>query len=1322
MKRYGLGLLLVIAFVLVFSVGSFIVLAPQWELISQGRHNITDPVSGSEYVPTRSYIFNITWNGTTDVGLSNVTNVTFITNITGSSVNYTINHNSSDGRGIYVMNNSGASFANFTINFTGVGPYEVIAYRWVARNSTFENATPEYIYNISIPGKLAPQNLFYAQQNVVHLNFTNAFATNFTVYVNSTLNFSTSRIVIEVLNSSVFAANYSQSNTITGCSDLNRLFVTNVTHNSATLFSFNSTNASEIRLTLTSPGECLPGRYTANLFTIRNSSINTSVNVNITLFADIPISSNNSVNSNIKLNGNGVFSGTLPAYAPTYHSYYFNTTEVANSTGVVVNVTWTNSSHDLDVFLFDALGNLKAKSINRTGTAEELVLTYANFTAGNAMWEVRVYANVSTTSAYTGTVIFTGLNSTNQSFNFPTALSATNVTQVIFNINNTANLTANSMNETKVLYHVTRFGSNGTNNFTFLVPGSEIVNRIRVSVNWTGDTNYSFVVYKPSNNTIHMQTYGNYYAANVSGANQEEWNETTDIVRGFWKVEVRNTTNASIPMNPYNLSVFLYVNSSEWIQSNYTTFSFNRSLSHYQGSNSTNRTVQINFTVPNTTLNGTYEGYVKYESLIQGAIQIPILWRVNTGVLVVNETVNSSTITIKENIGHNVTRTFGFTFNNNGSYDLPLGFANSSELLLVLSTDNTKNVSFNYSVSSTTVKSGVVEVANFTFIANVTNTSNSQGTYDGFVFFNTSNNSHPYHGFNLSLRVNLTNELVVTIPRIESFANNSINPVIDNSITLSVKVSYQNGTEITGSVRPALNATNFTSVHIVEGNVTNASSRIPVKGSLLNMTNATSGVDMYASKGGYSSWLLNATVPKDIPGGLYKVHVLTQYLKDGVNYTGSTDNGTLVVYDAGFEMTNYTNSYSISNTSTDRLYVNVTNYGPVSKTASLAFVESCAGYSVTAESASSGCNTVTSEANFTSLDIAAHSSSCLLTFKITGSAGASACSGTLTPSPSNLWFNNFTVSVTVSGSTSSSSSSTSSSGSSTSTSTTTAAGAAPKYLEVVSPATVFIIQGGSNSTKITVKNVNNTKTQNISLTVEDLTTSWVTSISPTTADTVLAATNANFTVTFAVPNTTDVKDYTGTFKAASSLGSAVSSFVLRVLPSEAKKVEINDTFALIKLNFTKLQNDLAASKQGGVNISSAEKIFDEAKALVQEAETHIQNGDYFSAFQLFEQIKAKIESAKAELTKAPGAGIFGALGFLLNPLYAIAIAAVVGGAVLLYLFWPTKLKYAPAAQKPTIEKPKVVEDVWEKLKEKWKDYYNKRKRLAPKQYFQYKKE
>ncbi len=1345
MKRYGLGLLLFIGFAIILSVGTFVLAIPVWEPITTGSYNATDPVSGSEWLPTRTYQFNITWNDSAGA----VYNVTFESNITGNFINYTTNFTLVPNAS-YVINGTGSSYANYTINFTGVAPFEIIAYRWIAINAsgcnpgcngstaTVVNFTPTYVYRIGVPGKLSTNRSFYVPQSVVHLNWTNnatagnVFATNFTIITNATLNFATSRVAVEILNSSDLVANYSQSNTITDCSTFNRkLIVTNVTGNGTQMNTFNSTNSSEIRLSLVAPEECLPGRYSANLFTIRNRTF-AEDNVSLSLFVDIPISFKNDVNSQMRLTGNGRFSGSLPAYAPTYHSYYFNTTEVGNSTGVVVNVTWTNSSHDLDVFLFDASGNLKAKSINKTGTKEELVLTYANFTSGNAMWEVRIYSNVSASSAYTGTVVFSGLNATtnitqvNQSFNLvaPAPMNATNVTQVTFNITNEANLTANSMNETKVLYHVTRFGSNGTSNFTFLVPGSDIVNRIRVSVNWTGDTNYSFRLYKPANVTVHMQTFGDYKNANISGANQEEWNETDDIVRGFWRVEVRNTTNASVPMNSYNVSIFLYVNSSEWIKSNYTSFSWNRSTG-FGVINNTNRTIQINFTVPNTTLNGTYEGYVKYESGTQGAIQIPILWRVNTGILVVNETVNSSAITIKENIGANITRTMDITFNNNGSYLLPLDFRNSSNLLLVLSSDNTKNVSFNYTVSNATfAQSGIFEVANFTFYINRTHSVDTQGIYEGFVFFNTSNNSHPYQGFNLSLRVNLTNELIARVVDAYSspIGNQTIDPAVVNNITLRIIVTYQNGTEIAGTTFPELNATNFTFVYITEGNVTNASSRIPSIGTL-SVTNGTSQVDMYASSGGYNAYSLNISIPKNIPGGLYKVRVANHYLRGGVNYTGAGDNGTLVVYDAGFEMTNYTNSYSISNTSTDRLYVNVTNWGPVSKQASLAFVESCAGYSVTAESASSGCNTATSGANFTDLDIAAHSSSCLLTFKITGASGASACSGTLTPSPSNLWFNNFTVSVTVSGDTGSGTTTTTTTGTSTTTSTTTAAGAAPKYLEIVSPATIFVVQGNSNSTKITVKNVNNTKTQNITLIVEDITQSWISSITPASADVVLAGTNANFTVTFAVPNTTEVKDYTGTFKASSSLGSAVSSFVLRVLPSEAKKIEINDTFALIKLNFTKLQTELAESKQRGTNVSSAEKLFDEAKALVQQAETHIQNGDYFSAFQLFEQIKAKIESAKAELSKAPGAGIFGALGFLLNPVYAIAIAAVVGGAVLLYLFWPTKLKYAPALQKPkTIEKPKVVEDVWEKLKEKWKDYYNKRKRLAPKQYYKYSKE
>src|SRR3989338_6760683 len=122
MQKYGLGIVLLILFALVISVASFVSAGPQWELISQSRYNITDPISGSEYLPTRTFTFNITWNGSVIADLSNVTNVTFITNITGASVNYT----SILVNGTGVINGTGNLFANYTINFSGVGPYEYI--------------------------------------------------------------------------------------------------------------------------------------------------------------------------------------------------------------------------------------------------------------------------------------------------------------------------------------------------------------------------------------------------------------------------------------------------------------------------------------------------------------------------------------------------------------------------------------------------------------------------------------------------------------------------------------------------------------------------------------------------------------------------------------------------------------------------------------------------------------------------------------------------------------------------------------------------------------------------------------------------------------------------------------------------------------------------------------------------------------------------------------------------------------------------------------------------------------------------------------------
>ncbi len=1347
MEKQSLGIALFISFILLLSV--LVLAIPQWDPISGGRYNITDPVSGSEYLPTRTYTFNITWNDTIgDTVLEGqITNVTFETNITGSFVNYTNNTDQSR----VVINGTGNLYRNYTINFTGVGPYEIIAYRWIAKNATGTiNATPNYTYRISIPGRLAPDNLFYTPQSFVHLNYTNSYATNITIIANSTLSYSNSRLVIDIFNSSSFSGNYSQTNTVTDCTNFNRkLIITNVTHNDTVLFSFNSTNSSEIRLSLVNPTECVAGRYTANLFTLRNRTINESVNVNISLITDIPIAG-----KHIQLNGIGNFSGSMPINSTYYHSYFFNTSEVENATGITINVTWGSTSQNLDLFLFDNNRNLIAEAINFTHAEDTLV--FGPLPATSALYELRIYGNNTAATSYNGNLIFTTINASNTSalnqiitsINFGT-LGASNSSQINITLKNEGNISLNGVVETKTIYYINRFvcetTCSGERNFTFVVPDSSIATRIKVNVTWRGDGNYTLNLYKPFNETVDVSSLNKIENQNFTGAYQERFNETKSIVKGVWKIQVKNN---SVNLSSYNVSVIIDVNPSSWISTNYSTFSFNRSV-YNSVINNTNTTFQFNITVQNDTLDGKYEGFLKYTASNNATLVIPFEVTTRTSTLVVNGTVQDRTLIVPANIGINRTLVLNITFNNTGNYDMPFTFQNSTNNLLML---GTKNISFDYVASPVgSLAANSFGTLNVTINLTVANTSDTQGIYEGFILFNASNitnltaAAHPYSTFNLTIRVNLTNQLSVSVPRLIGWNtdNNSISTT-PNNVTALLQVSNSSGSIV------FLTLPNFVKMWLQEGNITGSEGRIPSAGNLSFYANTS---PLYGSvSGGYSAYSIDFTAPAGTPGGLYRLHTITNAVIGGNNFTGESDNGTFIVNTPGLYMSNVSvagdtsRSYTLTNGSSAFLFVNISNYGPVaasSETVELSRPSSCSGYTINALDTyvTSGCS-ATRNANVFTISPAAHSSSCLVWWQITASdVSASACSSFLIKTPPNgyNWFNNYSISITVSkagsSTTTTTTPSTTTSGDQTTTSSTL------KYLEIVDPGITNVIQNTTNTTKVIVKNTNNTKTQNISLSLESINSAWL-SITPSVANLVLAQSNATFTITFNIPSSADVADYTGLLRASSSFTNVTKNFTLRVLPGLARIAEINNTVATFKVNLTELETQINQSRQQGYNVSTVEATFNQLKTLVDQADRKVNSGDYFGASQLFDQIENLFSQADDQLKSAskvssslllPGFGdIF---------VYIIIGLGVGGGAFLAYLFWPSrggkKRISVNLGQEPKKEKPKeqpregrpgkkqslnflykketVVgtavsdEDVWMKLKNKWSKLSKRKK-------------
>lgn len=1170
-----------------------------------------------------------------------------------------------------------------------------------------------------------PLKQFNVTPDSIYLNWTNNYTSNITITINETFN----NITIEILNSTSVTENYTQGNDQNYCTNLYKLYVRDTYGNYTNIIGpLNATNSSNITI-IDNVGYnhlgCKPGRYWIEKFTIRNST-QTNETANITVYIDIPISITN--NADILSTGIGRFYGQLPINSTTYQSFYFNTSLVPNATGIKINLTGWLSSQDIDLFLFDNSTTpiLMMKSINKTHTVESLLYNY--LPSIEKTWEIRVYGNSTSAISYSGMMIFTTLNVTNSSLNF-SVMNASELKQVEITLRNEGNLTLSNVAESKELYRIHKFGGNGTRNFTFFVPDSSIATKVKISLNWTGSSNYSFNLYNPSNSII-VSSANKYVYANVTGVMQEEYNETTNIsTAGIWKVEVKDNSASN---DPYNLTVFVHVNTTNWFRTNYTTMTFNRT-----GNANYTCPVQINFTVQNNSMDGLYEGYIQYLDVNSAGIKIPILINVTTPMLVINNTLNFTTITIDENYGTNLTRTLNVYVNNTGSYGLNVVITNSSNGTMTCvpgtgCSSGYANFSYN-SITSISNRSSQTLNVNITY-----NSSMSPGLYSGWILFNAMNTSvtltsHPYETFNLTLRLNLTNLLDVRVQEVKSTDGDTwtLNSSVENA-TAEFKIYYVNGTAIES--QNSLNTSNFT-VWLTHVNVT--SYRIPTSGglSIYNGTNPIyNGIDPF--------YRINFTVPANIPGGQYSVHVMANYTKNP-SYGGEGSNQTLIINNTGLKLTALTTtSFSFyEGESAEYLNISVINYGPINPGGSIT-MDDWTNATITAYWANDSCISGQNERSFTFTasdpdgTIGANGTeTCVFSWKIQPASSVSSdtevsnlkilATDANFSGIENIYIlvqDNTTTTTTVPSSSSSSSSSSTSNASSKVSGTT-------DYLNIVDyPSSISIEQGGSKKVGITVNNTNKTLTQNMIVSVIDINSSWY-SVNPSTAVKLKRGASYTFEVTFNIPNNASIGDYSAKFNATSVYinptkpdvsfiyDTVLKSFTLKVTPGEALKSEINTKLSQYKNDMNSLDEQINQSKNKNYNTSEVESLLDQLSTKISQANSYVSNGDYSSAYNLLDGIASLINQTESALINLNP--ITGQVGEVEGDWWSwgkwvVIVVVVIVSFVLGYMLWPTKPGETKPTPKTIVEgvvegKKDKITETFAKLKERWKEIREKRK-------------
>lgn len=784
-------------------------------------------------------------------------------------------------------------------------------------------------YIVPVFGGPSISGLFNVTPDSIVLNWTNNQA-NITLVANQSENGSAFSITLGIYNATGITSNYSQVDQYLSdypaCFQDNQyvpLLVINASNTSIYTNTTTLENGTSENFTLNLNVSCPPGRYYGYI-QIANIS-NTSDHVNITVTINVLINRNNELNLTT---GIGTFKGTMPANASGYHSYYFNVSEIYNARGVTINLTWNDSSKDMDIFLFNS-SVLAGESVNKESSNE--LLNYSYLTPG--IWEIRIYGNFTAAENYTGKLYFTTLNLTNSTDNatiFDINFGTMNVSdskEVNLTLKNDGNLTSLSTREAIEIFHLSRSNSNTSNNYTFIVPS--YATKVEASINWTGGANYTLSLFLPNGSLVSNST-DKRINANLTGAMQKEFVETSDIVKGVWRVEITNNTNVT---GNYTIDLKFWVNASNWLSSNYTTTNFNKT-----GLDNYTKSFSVNMTVPNTSLSGVYIGMLSYKDSKGAVLSTQFRVNITTATLLVNNTLESDTVQVVDNIGFNRSGSslqLVLPVNNTGNANLASINCTSSANL----TNGAYSINFSYSCpSSLDAGSGGQLKINFTI--NTNETGNREGVYAGWIYLNATD-AYPYQGFNLSVQVNLTDNLLVNVTQIKTEDGNNVmeNITRAENITLLTNVSYINNTKITDLVLD-----NFT-IWLIEGNVT--SYRVPTSGSL-NKWNGT--IPLYNN----SLYNINVTVPANLPGGKYYTYVNVNYSKNNISFSGSGSGYSFVINNTGLNMTAVSSTNpTLAEGNSLNFNITVTNFGILPANGNLT-LSACNNLSVVASNRGGG--------------------------------------------------------------------------------------------------------------------------------------------------------------------------------------------------------------------------------------------------------------------------------------------------------------------------------------------------------------------------------
>jgi hypothetical protein len=208
-----------------------------------------------------------------------------------------------------------------------------------------------------------------------------------------------------------------------------------------------------------------------------------------------------------------------------------------------------------------------------------------------------------------------------------------------------------------------------------------------------------------------------------------------------------------------------------------------------------------------------------------------------------------------------------------------------------------------------------------------------------------------------------------------------------------------------------------------------------------------------------------------------------------------------------------------------------------------------------------------------------------------------------------------------------------------------------------------ITQGFNKSASYTINNTGILTQENITISLNGLDKTFY------TIDSNLSNLSANetgsFIVKYIIPENATIKVYVVEVIAAAN-ASATATVQIKVLPSNASKLKINETYLYYMSLMPEIKKNITELETRGKDVESLWALYNRTEDMLNQTKTAIDNDDYFRANELLESVGKNIDDLITKIQQ-----MFSEAEALW--LYIIiGIIAIVVVGFLVYLLWPVK--------------------------------------------------